>query len=208
MKKLISTLTIVALSPLASFAGNADFIFGSAIGLGGALFANANTITLGYFVVGSTSSAAAFTELVNDPFGNPGYVSSGSGTVVTSNDPFGNPGYARGEFSVDGLPSAAVGQAMYIKLSADVGDAYITDSAWSVIAATNPPALRALNDATIGHANPEQISFAAAGLTGTAVTPGGVGGTGLTITVPEPSTASLIAGMLALGSVMLRRRTA
>jgi hypothetical protein len=194
MKKLISTLTIVALSPLASFAGNADFSFGSAVGFGGALFDNSNTITLGYFAASAPTTFVALEVPLND--------------VATSNDPFGNPGYANDAFSVVGLATEAEGRAMYIKLSADVGDAYITDSAWSVIAATEPPATPPLNNATIGHANAGQISASAAGLA-VSVASGGIGGTGLTITVvPEPSTAGLIAGMLALGSVMLRRRTA
>jgi hypothetical protein len=181
MKKLISTLTIVALSPLASFAGNADFIFGSAIGLGGALFSNSNTITLGYFAKAdddsdNTLSAEVFTPL-EQPLNN----------VAVGNDPFGNPGFAHDAFSVVGLPTNAEGEVMYIKLSADVGDAYITDSAWSVIAATNPPFVPPLNNATIGHANPEQISFAAEGLA-VEVTSGGIDGTGLAITViPSPA---------------------
>ena len=135
--------------------------------------------------------------------------SSPPNNVATSNDPFGNPGYANDAFSVVGLPTDAEGEVMYLMLSADIGDAYITDATWSVIAATNPPATPPLNSAIIGHNNPELISYAPAGLPVRVTPNAGIGGTGLTITViPEPSTAGLLAGLLALSSVLLRRRAA
>ena len=131
MKKIISILALAAITPLASFAENADFSFGSAVGFGGALFDNSNSITLGYL------NGGVFTAL--------------SGDVSVGNDPFGNAGYANSSFSANPVAAAALGQAMYIQLSANAGNAYITDSAWSVITGTNPPATPPLNAALIGH---------------------------------------------------------
>lgn len=186
MKKIISILAIMAITPLVSQAENADFSFGSSIGFGGALFDNSNSITLGFF------DSGVFTSLSSD--------------VATGNDPFGNAGYANNSFSSNPVVASALGQAMYIKLSADAGSAYITDSAWAVIAGTNPPATPPLNAALIGHANAGQISADSSGLD-VLVASGGIGGSGLTISVvPEPSTYALIAGFAAFLLVAIRRR--
>jgi len=188
MKKIISILAIAAISPLISQAQeNADFSFGSSIGFGGALFDNSNNITLGFM------DSGVFTSL--------------SGSINTGNDPFGNAGYANNSFSVTtGVNASAIGSAMYIKLSSAAGDAYITDSTWSVISTATSPATPPLNQALIGHANAGQISAADAGL-GIRVVSGGIGGTGLTISVvPEPSTYALIAGFAAFVFVAIRRR--
>lgn len=186
MKKIISILAILAIAPLSSYAQNADFEFGSGIGFGATLFDNSNSITLGFISGGSFTALGAESSIGNDPFGNPGY--------------------ANGSFSVVGIDPAAVGSAMYIKLSSGAGDAYITDSAWSTISALNPPSTPPLNSALIGHANAGQITADSLGL-GVNVTSGGIGGTGLTISVvPEPSTYALIAGFAAFVFVAIRRR--
>lgn len=187
MKKIISILAIAALTPLASQAQNADFSFGSSVGFGGALFDNSNTITLGFMDGGSFQGLSA--------------------DIAVGNDPFGNAGYANNSFSMAPVaPASAVGEAMYIKLSSDLGDAYITDSSWSVISAATPPATPPLNAALIGHADASLISADGSGL-GVAVVSGGIGGSGLTISViPEPSTYALLAGFAAFLLVAIRRR--
>jgi hypothetical protein len=189
MKKIISILAIAAISPLISQAQeNADFSFGSSIGMGGALFDNSNNITLGFM------DSGVFTSL--------------SGSINTGNDPFGNAGYANNSFSVTtGVNASAIGSAMYIKLSSAAGDAYITDSTWSVISTATSPATPPLNQALIGSSSiAGNISAADAGL-GITVVSGGIGGTGLTISVvPEPSTYALIAGFVAFVFVAIRRR--
>lgn len=186
MRKIIFLLSTVAITPLLSQVQNADFSFGSAVGFGGALFHSSNTIALGFF------DSGVFTSI--------------SGDIAVGNDPFGNHGYANHSFSSNPVPASAIGQEMYIKLSQDYGDAYITDSGWATISATTPPATPPLNAALIGHGNAGQISVALSGLDVVTVS-GGIGGTGLSIgSIPEPSTYALILGAVALGFAFRRRK--
>jgi len=186
MRKIIFLLSITAITPLSSQVQNADFSFGSAVGIGGALFDTSNTIALGFF------DSDVFTSI--------------SGDIAVGNDPFGNYGYANYSFSASPVLTSAIGKTMYIKLSQDVGPSYITDSSWSIVSSAYPPTPAPLNNYTIGHGNAGNISVSLFGAD-VSVASGGIGGTGLNIGwVPEPSSYALIAGFATFFVVALRRK--
>ena len=165
-------------------AENADFTFGTALSPGGALFYTANTITLGYM------DGEFFNSLSPD--------------ISVGNGPHNNHGFANYSFSYINLPTIALGQQMYIKISSPWGDAFITDNSWSSIVGTNPPATPPLNAALIGHSDPSLITSYNDLVT---FSSGGIGGLGLHIgVVPETSTYSLFLGLISIAFAIKRKK--
>lgn len=191
MNKLLKLVAFMAVGSLSVQAQNiADISFGSAAALGGALWvgadgAAADSISIGYFVENDTSLAYQ---------------------VIATDTTFENGAFNAFGFAGNQDVTAITGYTAWVQISDAAGVGYITSSQWvtySGVAAPSPPT--ALNyelgaTAVVGDITTLGLASVSA--------PGFGGSSGVTIAVPEPSTASLIAGMLALGSVMLRRRAA
>ena len=191
MNKLLKLVAFMAVGSLSVQAQNiADISFGSAAALGGALWvgadgAAADSISIGYFVGNNTSNAFA---------------------TITTDSTFENGAFNAFGFAGNQDVTAITGYTAWVQISDAAGVGYITSSQWdaySGVAAPSPPtALNYELGATAVVGDITTLGLASV------LYPGFGGSSGLTTAVPEPSSATLLAGLLALGSVMLRRRAA
>lgn len=203
MKKTNILLFGAALSVGASslMAGVANINYGSVIAPGGSQFfgsdaAAADSISIGYFAgdVVNTDLTGWTSFGTNAAFG-PGAMSSAS---IANAD-----------------TTAADGLSAYLLIVDGGLSGLVALNSWNDYSGTVAPATPASLVYQIGGGDTaaDLTSFAAAGTAISIVNGGGFGGNGvgvsITLTaVPEPSTFAALAGLCALGAVMVRRRRA
>jgi len=181
-------------------AGVANISFGSASEFGGAQFYGsdgnaADSITIGYFT-GDTFNAS---------------LTGWNALESTSSAPFG--GFMAGS-SANTDTSAGNGLTAYLLVTDGALNGFVNLSSWASLSGTVAPATPAGLNYTIG-ATATAAGVNAFNGSGTVSVVdgqgtnfgGGFAGSGVSIqVVPEPSAYAALAGLLALGCVMLRRR--
>jgi len=199
MKKVLSLLAVFSVSSSALVAGVANIAYGSASNTGGANFLGSTSVSVGYFT-GDVFSA----DLI-------GWNSLNTNSL----DLVGTGFFAGSASSVDTL--AASGSQAYLLFTDGSLNGFVTSNAWATLSGTDSPAPPASLSYTIGASDSSATLSAFAG-TGATVSVtdgqgtdfiGGYSGNGVSIAlsaVPEPSAYATLAGLLALGCVMLRRR--
>ena len=199
MKNILSILGALSISSSMLVAGVANISFGSAAEFGGAQFFGsdgnaADSITIGYFT-GDTFNAS---------------LTGWNALESTSAAPFG--GYMAGS-SANTDTSAGNGLTAYLLVTDGALNGFVNLSTWASLSGTLAPATPAGLNYTIGANGLDFINaFDGSGTVsiiageGTNFA-GGNSGSGLSVNlVPEPSAYAALAGLLALGCVMLRRR--
>lgn len=200
MKYILSILGALSISSSMLVAGVANISFGSAAEFGGAQFLGADgqaadSITIGYFT-GDTFSAT---------------LTGWNALESTSTSPFG--GYFGGS-SANTDTTAGDGLTAYLLVTDGAFNGFVNLASWASLSGTVAPATPASLDYTIGGSVTASAVNAFNGSGTVTVTDGqgtnfagGFAGSGVSITVvPEPSAYAVLAGLLALGCVMLRRR--
>ncbi len=197
MKNILSILAAFSVSSSMLVAGVANISFGTEVAFGGAQFFGtdglaADSVTVGYFsgdafsadLTGWNSLAAN----TSSPLG--GYMSLTTANTDTT---------------------AGNGFTAYLLVEDGAFNGFVNVSTWAALTGTSAPATPAALNYTIG-ASDAVTAFDGSGTLniiagqGTDFT-GGFSGTGVSINVvPEPSAYAALAGLLALGCVMLRRR--
>jgi hypothetical protein len=197
MKNILSILAAFSLSSSMLVAGVANISFGTQAAPGGAQFFGsdglaADSVTVGYFS-GDTFSAdlTGWNALATNtlaPIG--GYMSTTTANTDTT---------------------AGNGFTAYLLVADGALNGFVTVSSWAALSGTSAPATPASLDYTIG-ASDSVTGFDGSGTLNIIAGQGtdflgGFSGTGVSINVvPEPSAYAALAGLLALGCVMLRRR--
>ena len=177
MKKLLLTLSLaLAITPAIVSAQAGAGSFGSAIAPGGALF-NVTTVQL---------------------FNNAQTIAL-SDVLTPTNDPFGAYGLVAGNIDTSGIASDPVGTKPWLSLDGGLG--WFQLDSWSNFQSASAPTPTPINDFTVSGTGPYTFlgNFFLDGA-------GGIGGSGMTIAVPEPSTYALLAGFAAFIFVAIRRR--
>ena len=197
MKNILSILGALSISSSMLVAGVANISFGSVAEFGGAQFYGsdgnaADSITIGYFT-GDTFNAS---------------LTGWNALESTSSAPFG--GFMAGS-SANTDTSAGNGLTAYLLVTDGALNGFVNVSTWAALTGTSAPSAPAALNYTIGASNTVTTFDGSGSLNiiagqGTDFT-GGFSGTGVSINVvPEPSAYAALAGLLALGCVMLRRR--
>ena len=200
MKNILSILGALSVSSSMLVAGVANISFGSASEFGGAQFYGsdgnaADSITIGYFT-GDTFNAS---------------LTGWNALESTSSAPFG--GFMAGS-SANTDTSAGNGLTAYLLVTDGALNGFVNLSSWASLSGTVAPATPAALNYTIG-ATATAAGVNAFNGSGTVSVVdgqgtnfgGGFAGSGVSIqVVPEPSAYAALAGLLALGCVMLRRR--
>jgi len=197
MKNILTIIAAFSVSSSMLVAGVANITFGSAAEFGGGQFFGADgnaadSVTVGYFT-GDTFSAdlTGWNALGSNsvsPFG--GFISTTTANTDTT---------------------AGNGLTAYLLVEDGALNGFVTVSSWAALTGTTAPATPAGLSYTIG-ASDSVSAFDGSGtisiLSGEGTNfQGGFSGTGVSINVvPEPSAYAALAGLLALGCVMLRRR--
>ena len=207
MKNKINLVLVALLSLSASSltAGIANIAFGSATVSGGGQFFGsdataADSITIGFFA-GNTVDATSLSGW----------------TALASTSTFSFGGFANPSETVD--TTAGDGLNAYLLIADGTLQAIVRLDSWATLTGADspsPPTTLAYNFDSSASAS-VITSFAATGTTlsifdgGGTNFSGGTSGTGVSFTlsaVPEPSTFAALAGLCALGAVMVRRRRA
>lgn len=200
MKNILSILGALSVSSSMLVAGVANISFGAASEFGGAQFYGsdgnaADSITIGYFT-GDTFNAS---------------LTGWNALESTSSAPFG--GFMAGS-SANTDTSAGNGLTAYLLVTDGALNGFVNLSSWASLSGTVAPATPAALNYTIG-ATATAAGVNAFNGSGTVSVvdgqgtnfAGGFAGSGVSIqVVPEPSAYAALAGLLALGCVMLRRR--
>lgn len=192
MKKLCSIVAFVALSTTA-FSQVANINYGSVAALGGALFqgsdgSSADSISIGYFTGSANAALTGWVSIQQDTSFN---TSTGFNTGAGTN------------FDV----SSAIGLDAWILVADGSESGLIRGNDWATISGATAPT----PTPTLAYQFGDSYSSSNVTILGDiAVTNNaGQGGTGISVSVvPEPSTYAMLAGALALGYVMVRRRKA
>ena len=200
MKNILTIIAAFSVSSSMLVAGVANITFGSAAEFNGGQFLGADgnaadSVTVGYFT-GDTFSAdlTGWNALGNNsfsPFG--GYISTTTANTDTT---------------------AGNGLTAYLLVEDGALNGFVNVSAWAALSGTTAPATPAGLSYTIAGSATVASVNAFDGTGNIVITPGqgtnfagGFGGGGVSINVvPEPSAYAALAGLLALGCVMLRRR--
>jgi len=183
MKKILLSLTALALSLNFAFAQQASITYGSNAGVGFIGFDNATEIAIG-FLDGGTFTSFHSTAV-------------GAG-------PGGTTGYANATFQDNAF--AYAGENAVIQVTSSVGIGYVASNLWTQPLTTSvSPAPPAQNTFTLSGIDDTQFSvFDNMRVSGTQTA---FGASGLTLSVvPEPSTYALLAGFAAFIFVAIRRR--
>ena len=200
MKYILSILGALSISSSMLVAGVANISFGAATEFGGAQFFGADgqaadSITIGYFT-GDAFSAD---------------LTGWNALESTSTAPFG--GFMAGS-SANTDTTAGNGLTAYLLVTDGAFNGFVNLASWASLSGTVAPATPASLDYTIGGSVTASAvnSFNGSGTVtvidgqGTNFV-GGFAPSGVSINiVPEPSAYAALAGLLALGCVMLRRR--
>jgi hypothetical protein len=198
MKNILTILTVLSVSSSALVAGVANIAFGSTANYGGASFLNSTSVSLGYF------SGDAFSADLTGWNSLASNSTDGSGTGSF---------FGSGQYDT----TAASGSTAYLLFSDGALSGFVTADSWASFTGTDAPAPPATLDYSIGasYTSSDLTTYAGAGALVTVTNGqgtdflGGYNGDGVSIAlsaVPEPSAYAALAGILALGCVMLRRR--
>lgn len=197
MKNILSILAAFSVSSSMLVAGVANISFGTEVALGGAQFFGtdglaADSVTIGYFDADTfASDLTGWNALATNssaPLG--GYMSLTTANTDTT---------------------AGNGLTAYLLVQDGALNGFVNVSTWASLSGTTAPAAPAALNYTIGASDSVSAFDGSGSLSiiagqGTDFT-GGFSGTGVSINVvPEPSAYAALAGLLALGCVMLRRR--
>jgi len=187
MKKLLLPLFISFVLVANVYGQAANAFYGTTAGAGGALFYESdgltglNSISLGYFAGGDTSTA--FIGLDSYTYGGAPFPA----------------GFLNASASLTGVPT---GEQAYLQLGDTNSTSFVSNATW-IFAGTNPPAAPLTWDISMGAstvaADLELINVIA-------TDNAGFQGSGVSIVVPEPSTYALLAGFAAFLFVAIRRR--
>jgi hypothetical protein len=180
MKKLITLVALIAITPLFSFGQNASVSFGSQLAPGGGLFTNVTSVAL-----------------VDDSFSIIG------SSIAVGPDFQGTFGYANSTQVLDDVTFAGT---PYLALISGANTAYIQSSFWSSLSSVGAGVPTPTNNFVIASTDSDStITSLGAEIV---ITPGsGIAGQGIGIAVvPEPSTYALLAGFAAFLFVAIRRR--
>ena len=187
MKKILLSLTALALSLNFAFAQQASITYGSNAGLGFIGFDNATEIAIG-FLDGGTFTSFHSTAVGAGPGGTVGY-----GNATFQDNAF-----------------AYAGENAVIQVTSSVGIGYVASNLWTQpLATSETPAPPAQNTFTLSGTDASQFEGAGAVFDNMIVSGSqtAFGATGLTLSVvPEPSTYALLAGFAAFIFVAIRRR--
>ena len=181
MKKLLLSLLASALLVQFASAQALSISYGSPIAPGATTFTNADSIAIGFLDGGTFTS---FDSTAAAP---------GPGGVA---------GFANGFYEATDF--AYTGENAVIQVTAGSNVGYVTSTAWTQpIASSAPPATPTANVFTLSGSDASIFT-----LTNMEVDPGltAIGGIGLSVIVPEPSTYALLAGFAAFIFVAIRRR--
>lgn len=197
MKNILSIIAAFSVSSSMLVAGVANISYGTQVAPGGAQFFGADglaadSVTVGYFDGDTFASDltgwnALETNTVS-PLG--GYISTTSANTDTT---------------------AGNGLTAYLLVQDGALNGFVNVSTWASLSGTSAPAAPAALNYTIG-ASDSVNAFDGSGTLSIIAGQGtdflgGFSGTGVSINVvPEPSAYAALAGLFALGCVMLRRR--